>query len=460
MNQLLRSVKHCYKFFINAIRITSHSFAFVWLCPVFFFFTTLSATAQGSKTSDSLQLIRLYEATDGINWTNKWDLSQPMTTWFGVKLDENGCVTDINLSENNLIGNLPNLDLPNLQNLFLSKNQLRGNIPNFNLPNLVQLGLFANQLWGDIPNFTLPNLQYLDLPNNHLSGRIPNFNLPNLQFLYLYANQLSGSIPDFDLPNLQRLALDNNQLSGDIPNFKLPDLKSLTLYNNQLSGNIPNFTLPNLHYLYLHTNLLSGNISNFILPNLRILDFHANQLSGNIPNFNLTKLHYINLHTNQLSGKIPSFNLPTLQYLILNTNQLSGCIPKNIKTSCPLITAMGGNIATNPSLATQNWENYWNNGEGECPPSVFNEFVTHKKNPLLLPTLTKEIDANTFFIAEAGMYDMTITDVLGQTISRQKTFFDKGENKYILPILQIPKGLFWVKIAQAEQTILTKLILF
>ena len=49
-------------------------------------------------------------------------------------------------------------------------------------------------------------------------------------------------------------------------------------------------------------------------------------------------------------------------------NQLSGCIPKEIKTNCPLIGVFGGDVSNNPNLATQSWANYWNNGEGACPP--------------------------------------------------------------------------------------------
>ncbi len=456
INQLRTLVYLCSQSFI----ISSLSPVLVCICNVFFFFAAFSATAQESRASDSLELVRLYNATGGMNWTNKWDLSAPMTTWAGVKLNETGRVTDINLSENNLIGSLPNLTLPNLRDFFLSKNQLSGPIPNFDMPNLVQLGLFENQLSGSVPNFNLPNLQYLDLPKNQLSGSIPNFNLPNLQFLYLYGNQLSGSIPNFDLPNLQRLALDNNQLSGNIPNFSLPNLKSLTLYNNQLSGTIPNFNLPNLQYLYLHTNQLSGTIPNLICSHLLLLGLNINQLSGRIPNFNLPNLNYIDLNTNQLSGDIPNFNLPNLQYLVLNSNQLSGCIPNVIKTNCPRIAATGGNIATNPSLATQSWESYWNNGEGGCPTSVLGEFANNKKNMLLHTALIKDIGSTTLSVNEAGMYDITITDVLGRTISHQKAFLDKGENKRTLPIFQMRKGLYWVKITKAEQIILTKWVLF
>jgi len=168
-------------------------------------------------------------------------------------------VSYISLSDNNLIGPVPNLNLPNLKELWLNNNQLSGTIPNFShLPNLTGLGLHINQLSGTIPNFSgLPNLQNLNLNDNQLSGEIPNFsNLPNLTYLRLWSNRLSGTIPNFSsLPKLTSLYLDTNQLSGTIPDFShLPNLTDLELYNNQLSGTIPNLNWSSFTTLKLNNN--------------------------------------------------------------------------------------------------------------------------------------------------------------------------------------------------------------
>ncbi len=272
--------------------------------------------------SECQALLELYNNTDGENWRNKngWNEINTPCNWFGIiceaghvskivgsycLLDESdgGCI----IQSMGLKGQLPNLNLPNLQILDLSNNQLNGNIPNFNLPNLRSLSLSNNQLNGNIPNFNLPNLQILSLSNNQLNGNIPNFNLPNLRSLSLSNNQLNGNIPNFNLPNLQNLYLENNQLSGNIPNFNLPNLFYMFLSSNQLSGNIPNFNLPRLLIINLSLNQLSGNIPNFNqLTNLWEIHFSSNQLSGNIPNFsNLSRLHYIDVSSNQLSGNIP-----------------------------------------------------------------------------------------------------------------------------------------------------------
>ena len=337
------------------------------------------------RCNDSLELVNFYKATDGANWINKWDFSQPMTSWNGVTLTDGrvrllsrsanrlkGILPDLNLShlqglalDNNQLSGMSDLNLPKLEYLWLNSNQFK-TISTLNLPNLQLLQLNNNALNGNIPSFDLPKLQELYLNNNQLIGTIPNFNLPNLQVLILYNNQLSGAIPNFNLPKLQQLYLHINKLSGSLPNFNLPNLSALNLSNNQLTGSIPNFNLPNLQSLNVQKNQLSGTIPNFNLPTLNLFYADNNQLTGKIPNFNLPNLQELYLNSNKLNGTIPDFYLPKLLYIYLNDNQLSGCIPQSIKIQCPLINASGGNVANNPNLATQSWSNYWINREGSC----------------------------------------------------------------------------------------------
>ncbi len=55
--------------------------------------------------SDSLILVNFYNNTNGPNWTNTWDVSQPVSTWYGVTLSTNGCnVTGLNIANNGLNG--------------------------------------------------------------------------------------------------------------------------------------------------------------------------------------------------------------------------------------------------------------------------------------------------------------------------------------------------------------------
>lgn len=121
------------------------------------FFCMLNITfAQCDPVSDSLALVALYEATDGANWTNTWDLETPINTWYGVTINDNNCVQALVLESNNLTGPIPPElgDLSALYSLSLPSNNLNGSIPPElgSLQNLTGfLSLFSNNLSGSIP---------------------------------------------------------------------------------------------------------------------------------------------------------------------------------------------------------------------------------------------------------------------------------------------------------------------
>jgi len=121
--------------------------------------------------SECQSLLELYNSTDGANWTDKtgWNETNTPCSWLGVTCTE-GHVTALN-ANNDLVGTLPNLNLPNLRQLYIVANQLSGSIPDFNLPNLEIFSLSGNQLTGNIPNFNLPKLKQLFLGGNQLSGK-------------------------------------------------------------------------------------------------------------------------------------------------------------------------------------------------------------------------------------------------------------------------------------------------
>ena len=182
------------------------------------------------RRNDSLALVKLYNAVDGPNWANNWVLTEPMSTWFGVQLNETGCVVCLDLdgiadcaASPNGVGNMlqgalpPEIaDLEELQHLFLSHNQLTGNIPKevSQLKNLQSLWLDDNDFTGVIPPalILIDGLTSLALNQNNLTGAIPIEIglLPELEQLYLQDNQLSGCFPstllskcsiDYDLSN-------------------------------------------------------------------------------------------------------------------------------------------------------------------------------------------------------------------------------------------------------------------
>ncbi len=255
---------------------------FILLSFIFLFSYTVSH-AQCNHAQDYAALRELYLATGGDNWTNNsgWpdsitfmiNATPPVGTdlgsWYGVGC-KNSRVDFLNLYNNKLKGTLPIVNLDSLKSLNLSSHYTDNGSNNI--------------LIGEIPNFNLPMLQYLSLSYNQLSGTIPDFILPNLTQLFLAGNQFSGSIPNFNLPNLRQLWLDRNQLKGNIPNFNLPNLEELILSENQLSGSIPNFNLPNLRKLWLYYNQLRGSVPDFqFLSNFTEINLDKNNLSGCFP---------------------------------------------------------------------------------------------------------------------------------------------------------------------------------
>lgn len=207
-----------------------------------------NSTPDSCQMADSLSLVGLYQASNGPDWNVSWDVSQPINSWHGVSLNANGCVTELNLSGNNLTGVMPAEigNLTNLTELNLSRNLLTGHIPDNieNLTNLKSISLQKNQLTGQISSdiSSLTNLEYLNLSFNSLQGQIPASiaNLIKLVILDFQHNNLSGNIPiEFgELVNLQKIKLGYNQLTGAIPySFSnLVQIEKFFLGNNNLSG--------------------------------------------------------------------------------------------------------------------------------------------------------------------------------------------------------------------------------
>ena len=127
----------------------------------------------------------------------------------------------IGQSASDVMTNVP----PNIEQMILSDNLFKGTIPT-SLERLEKLRMFdmgRNMLSGVVPDFyaSFPNLLVLELSNQSLIGTIPGSlaNLPFLITLNLAGNELTGRIS----PALGGFAL----------------LKSLDLSNNKLGQSIP-----------------------------------------------------------------------------------------------------------------------------------------------------------------------------------------------------------------------------
>jgi len=238
---------------------------------------TEQTTVAIAVEQDRAVLIALYEATGGNNWddnTNWLSSTYPLDQWDGVDTNDEGRVTSLDLSDNDLAGPIPEAlgQLDSLKILDLFYNRLTGPIPEAlgNLNNLQTLDLSSDRLTGPIPETLgqLENLRTLSLTRNELTGSIPETlgQLENLQELRLYSNELTGPIPEAlgQLNNLKDLDLSWNELTGPIPEAlgNLNNLQELRLYNNELTGSIPSALsqLDNLNTLFLSGNELTGCI--------------------------------------------------------------------------------------------------------------------------------------------------------------------------------------------------------
>lgn len=132
--------------------------------------------------------------------------------------------------------------------LDLSKNKFSGKtIPVFDPDGFLSyIDLSSNELSGDIPVSFCRETKTLKLGGNKFSGNLPrNLTFMNqLQHLDLHDNSITGKLPEFlsQISTLQVLNLRNNSLHGSIPYNSFSSkssLKILHLSNNNLVGGIP-----------------------------------------------------------------------------------------------------------------------------------------------------------------------------------------------------------------------------
>ena len=285
---------------------------------------------------DRETLAALYNAMDGANWTNNtnWLSAAPLDHWYGVEVDENGLVVELNLLGNHLSGLIPAelSNLAGLRVLQLGRNQLSGPIPAElgNLSYLEVLDFHDNLITGPIPPQlgNLARLNFLQLSENSLSGPIPSElgNITSLHSLNLRDNQLSGPIPaELDnLANLEAIFLRGNQFSGCIPNG-LRDVSegNLSTLGLPFCGTISTDRVA-LVALYNATDGPNWANSANWLTDAPLGDWQGvttDAATGRVVGLDLRGINF--------TGPIPAElgNLADLEAIYLGGNQFSGCIP-------------------------------------------------------------------------------------------------------------------------------------
>lgn len=329
-----------------------------FLFYIIFLSVNTSLYSQCDTQRDSLILVNLFNTTKGTDWTrkNNWlSPALPFRLWYGVVVNADGCVSELNLNSNKLEGPMPDniTNLTELVRLNLNDNRLTIGNTTDSLPNgwskmqkLEVLNLSSNILGGPVNAElgTLSSLRILNLSLNFFSKKLPSAlgNLPNIRQILLNQNEITGSVPaSFGQMNtLEELILSQNQLSGTLPDQigNLTNLRVFSITQNEISGNIPTTlgNLSNVQFLYMNENKLSGTLPATIgnLSNLRELWLNNNQLSGTIPPeiAQASRLRKLLLNNNMLTGILPDFltTLTDLNALHVSFNKLEGSIPESI----------------------------------------------------------------------------------------------------------------------------------
>ncbi|KAJ7969956.1 Leucine-rich repeat receptor protein kinase [Quillaja saponaria] len=283
----------------------------------------------------------------------------------------------MDLSSNQISGNISAGVLFNSSTINLSSNNFKGQVPR--LSNHVEvLNIANNSLSGPISQFFCEKLNWknklavLDISNNLLSGDLGRcwMHWQSLMHLNLGSNQLFGEIHDSigNLYGLESLRLNHNSFSGYVPstlqNCSL--LRFIDIGENKLSDTIPlwMWEMESLLVIRLRSNQFSGVITEKLcqLSSLIVLDLANNSLSGTIPNcwnnikamvvaddINSNPLQYSFGYDNNFDSYKQSLtlspkggeleykdNLILVRIIDLSSNKFSGPIPSEISSLAAL----------------------------------------------------------------------------------------------------------------------------
>ncbi|MBA0623161.1 hypothetical protein Godav_008643 [Gossypium davidsonii] len=203
------------------------------------------ATDQGDASALGVMFSSLNSPQQLTGWTaNNGDpCGQP---WKGVTCSGQR-VTEIKLSNLGLSGSMGYSlqSLTSLKELDLSHNNLAGDIP-YNIPlNLTRFNLAYNQFTGSVPYSInqMHSLQYLNLSHNQLQYQLNDMfgPLSSLSTLDLSFNSLTNALPQSfkNLTSLKSMYLQNNQFTGTIDVLANLPLDNLYVSNNHFTGWIP-----------------------------------------------------------------------------------------------------------------------------------------------------------------------------------------------------------------------------
>ncbi|KAK9010465.1 hypothetical protein V6N11_036973 [Hibiscus sabdariffa] len=213
------------------------------LC-LYFTVVVFSATLfpESKATTDKLDVIALNGLFKALNTSSqlkgwKLDGGDPCgDVWTGVACSGSS-VTHLKIPQLNLSGYLGQLDnLHNLRHLDVSSNNIEGEIPYGLPPNVTHVNLSHNLLSGPIGDVfaRLQCLKTMDLSNNEFTGDLPKSfgSMTNLTELFLENNNFTGSVLYLAELPLNYLNLEGNHFSGRIPR-QFQSIQNLWFWGNR-----------------------------------------------------------------------------------------------------------------------------------------------------------------------------------------------------------------------------------
>lgn len=363
---------------------------------------------QAVSSTEKIALQDLYNNTNGTGWTNQtnWNTTSPESSWHGVTV-KNGHVSKLLLNANNLNGSIPAsiLNLPYLEEINFSNNNLSGTLPDLNtITTINNVNINNNDFsFADLEtNYTSNNaitsfsyqIQNRRDTEDAFDGIIGNnytltmtpINGTNVQYQWYkkrtnYFNESDEEIigatsntyainslqdPDFDMyfcratnTSIPDLRIERNtiEITGEVSQLQKDALIAIYNATNGASWNDNTNWLSaqpvsewygvtvtgnKISRLAFDGNNLTGTLPPEIgdLTGLEYLSFYSgNSINGTLPEeiSNLTELRVLSFEFNNFTGPIPASyaNLTKLRGFWFNNNQLSGEVPSFVATSYP-----------------------------------------------------------------------------------------------------------------------------
>ena len=211
---------------------------------------------------------------------------------------------------------------------------------------LVQLEMTDNQIKGEIPRQWPSSLVFITLFNNQLTGNISVAWPLSLVQLSLQDNQLSGDIPSVWPSTQGAFWAWSNQFTG-IPRNWTCNLDTIDLNWNNIAGNLSQVWPARLATLSMGSNSISGKIQANWPSTLTSLSIGSNLLTGTVPSNWPSGISGLGIENNFLTGSLPYF--PTsLQYLYVAQNQITG----TLKLDLPISFDIGSNFITDIDIGS------------------------------------------------------------------------------------------------------------